>query len=375
MRIGIDATALPPDPVGAGNYIIQLIRALTALDSADEWVIFAQNHGRDLIYLSEDSRLTWHLTPDHSPAQRLIWEQTVFPALVKQTGIDLLHSLHYTRPLSLPCASVVTFHDMTFFLYPELHTRSKRLFFPWMMRFSARYADAIIADSENTRRDAIRILKIPEGKISAIPLGINPDFHPLNDTPTLKTCQEKYGLPETYILNVGLVEPRKNLPLLLEAYHRLLQYCAPPPLVIVGRLGWGVEQVFQQIERLSLQDRVVFTGYVPAQDLPVVYNLAQIFVYPSKYEGFGFPPLEAMACGVPTITSNISAMRDQVGEAALLVEPENPTALAQAMLSLINDLGLRQRLSSAGPGQATQFSWVKTALETREIYRKALAGS
>jgi len=160
MRIGIDATALPPDPVGAGNYIIQLIRSLVSLDSGDEYVIFAQKHGQELINLPENGRVKWIISADKTPALRLVWEQVFLPLLACKAGIDLLHSLHYTRPALLSCASVVTFHDMTFFLYPEYHTRSKRFFFPRAIRYSASHANAIIAISESTRRDAIKILRI-----------------------------------------------------------------------------------------------------------------------------------------------------------------------------------------------------------------------
>ncbi len=373
MRIGIDATALPPEPVGAGNYIIQLVRALSSLNSEDEWVIFAQKHARDLIDLPTSDRLDWRIIPDQSPAHRLVWEQISLPALVFKSQVELLHSPHYTRPIRLPCASVVTFHDMTFFLYPHLHTRVKRLFFPGMIRISARRADALIAVSEQTRLDAIRILHLSQEKITTIPLGIHPDFHPIQDQTTLQACREKYRLPQTFILYVGLVEPRKNLPVLLKAYHLLLQKQSPPPLVIAGRMGWGAQEVLQHVKQLGLQDKVIFTGYVDAADLPLVYNLAQLFVYPSRYEGFGFPPLEAMACGTPTITSAVSAMPDHVGQAAVLVQPDNPQALHTAMLDLLTQPDYRKRLSQAGPQQVAKFTWAETARQTRVLYQKVLA--
>ena len=169
MRIGIDTTALPPQPVGAGNYMIQLVRALAAPGMEYELVIFASKGGQKLIGVPEQPGIHWEVFPNQSPARRLLWEQAAFPKAVKRSGVDLLHSLHYTRPRSLPCASVVTFHDMTFFLYPQLHTRAKRLFFPGAMRASARLADALIADSESTRRDAIRLLNIPPKKSSQFP--------------------------------------------------------------------------------------------------------------------------------------------------------------------------------------------------------------
>jgi len=372
MRIGFDATALPPKPVGAGRYIVRLVRSLAGLHTEHELVVFVQDDRRLLIDSPSIENVRWVETPEISPARRLFWEQTALPRLARAADIDLLHSPHYTRPLNLPCASVVTFHDMTFFLYPELHTRAKRLFFPWMMRLSSRRADAIIADSESTRRDAMQILHIPADKIITVSLGIGDEFRRITDASLLEDCRRRYELPQDFFLYVGLVEPRKNLPLLLGAYARLVQVEDPPPLVVVGRMGWMVEDVFRQIESLQLQDRVKFTGYIPDPDLPLVYNLAQILLYPSRYEGFGFPPLEAMACGTPVITTAVSAMQDQVGEAGLLVPPQDEPALFDAMRRLMHDRLLRDDLSTRGQRQANNFTWDQTALKTLQVYQRVV---
>lgn len=373
MRIGIDATALPPNPVGAGNYIIQLVRALCRIDTEHELVIFAHRRGRELIAAPTHPGVTWVEIPDKSPGMRLLWEQTVFPWLVGRSKVDLLHSLHYTRPLILPCASVVTFHDMTFFLFPELHTRIKRLFFPLAIRLSARLAEALITVSESTRRDAIRLLNIPPQKIHAVPSGINPEFQPITDAATLEAVRRKYRLPEAFLLFVGLIEPRKNIPLLLRAYARLAGEGNMPDLVLAGRLGWMVEDLLQLIESLSIQERVHLPGYISPEDLPIVYNLAHVFVYPSIYEGFGFPPLEAMACGVPVITSANSAMLDHVAEAGILTPPQDEAALTQALQSLLGDAALQHKLSIAGRLQAQKFKWQTTAEGTLRVYEYALA--
>jgi glycosyltransferase involved in cell wall biosynthesis len=370
MRIGFDATALPAEPVGAGRYIIRLVRSLAAIVAENELFVFVQDSRRALIDAPALEKVQWIETPEISPARRLVWEQTTLPRLARRSGLDLLHSPHYTRPLGLSCASVVTFHDMTFFLYPQLHTRSKRLFFPWMMRMSARLADAIIADSESTRRDALKILSIPEEKIFTVPLGIGEEFHRITDMHLLEDCRRRYNLPQTFFLYVGLVEPRKNLPLLLNAYARLAQQEEPPMLVVVGRFGWMVEDVLRQVEALQLQDRVLFTGYIPDQDLPLVYNLAQTLLYPSRYEGYGFPPLEAMACGTPVITTAVSAMRDQVGDAGLLIPPQDEQALFEAMRRLSRDPSLRRALAVQGQQQAEKYTWNQTALKTLQVYQR-----
>jgi glycosyltransferase involved in cell wall biosynthesis len=376
MRIGIDATALPPRPVGAGNYIIELIRHIERMDRADEFVVFAQPHGRDLIDVEARPGFEWVMISEHSPARRLVWEQVAFPRLVGKARLDLLHSPHYTRPMRLPCASVVTFHDMTFFLYPHLHTLSKRLYFPQAIRLSARKADALIADSESTRQDAIRLLGISPERIYTIPLGVSPAFHPVHEVERLEAVRQRYSLPEHFILYVGLVEPRKNLPMLLRAFQRLQEDLRiqgvpnPVPLVIVGRFGWATEQVFELVDALAIKEKVHFSGYIPAEDLPIVYNLADVFVYPSLYEGFGLPPLEAMACGTPVITTAVSSMPEHVGEAGLLIPPQDEGALFQALVAVIRDSDLRRQLSKKGPERAAHYSWNRTAQETLNVYRR-----
>jgi glycosyltransferase involved in cell wall biosynthesis len=372
MRIGIDATALPPQPVGAGNYIIELVRALHTLDSQHEFIIFAQQHGRELIGSPARTGFEWIDLPDHSPVRRLIWEQIEFPNLLKKQRIDLLHSLHYTRPLRLACRSIVTIHDMTFFLFPHLHTRAKRIFFPAMIRYSARAADALIAISESTRQDAIRILGLPPGKITSVPLGVRPEFRHVHDQTLKADVRARYHLPEKFLLFVGLVEPRKNLPLLLKSYHRVVSQGTHLPLVIVGRNGWMYEQVLELIASLGLTEAVHLAGYVSPEDLPIVYNLADVFIYPSLYEGFGLPPLEALACGTPVITTAISSMPEHIGQAGLLIPPGDEDALTQAIIRLLNDRELKSRLAILGPQQAAQFTWTRTAHQTLQVYENVL---
>ncbi|MBE9473255.1 MAG: glycosyltransferase family 4 protein [Chloroflexi bacterium] len=372
MRIGIDATALPPQPVGAGNYIIQLIRALAGINANDEYVIFAQQRGHALISLPENESFEWIILEDRNPGSRLIWEQTLFPRLIRKSGVDLLHSLHYTRPVRLPCASVVTFHDMTFFLYPELHTRAKRLFFPLAIRASARQADALTAISESTRQDAIRVLGISPEKITATQLGVDPAFRPINDTAAMRKIAEKYDLPDRFILYVGLIEPRKNLPMLINAYKCLIDGGENYKLVLVGRYGWMYEDLLRQINNLDLGGMVHFTGYVSQEDLPLVYNLSSLFVYPTIYEGFGLPALEAMACGVPVITTDVSSLPEIVGEAGMLVPVNNVEALYGAMIEVLGDEDLCREMINKGIQRAAKFTWEQTAKLTLQVYQQVM---
>ena len=372
MRIGIDATALPTQPVGAGIYIIHLIRSMLSSDSDFEWIIFVHEERRHLLGIEEGKGVRVIAVPDRRPAERLLWEQLGFPRLVGSLDVDLLHSLHYTRPWSLACKSVVTFHDMTFFLFPELHTRSKRVFFPLAIRTSARQADALVAVSENTRKDSIRLLDISPSKIFTTPLGVSKEFSQIHDCDLLEATRQKFHLPEKFILYLGVVEPRKNLPFLLRCYASALEQGLEHQLVIVGRLGWMYQNVFEQVESLALQENVHFAGFIPRQDLPMVYNLADLFVYPSVYEGFGLPVLEAMACGTPVVTSNVSAMPEIVGEAGILLRPNDRAAFTQAMVRLLSGTSERFELSKQGITRSAQFTWKRTATDTLEVYRHLL---
>ncbi len=374
MRIGIDATALPEQPVGAGNYIIQLVTAFAKMDLDFEFLVFAQKGKRELFDFPTNENLRWEIVSDMSPMNRLFWEQTTFPGLVHRSDVDLLHSLHYTQPVRLGCPSVVTIHDMTFFLFPDLHTRAKRLFFPFAIRSSVRRADALVAISESTRQDSIRLLGVSPQKIFTTQLGITGEFREVKEKDLLINIREKYDLPDLFILFVGLVEPRKNIPFLIRAFKALVVEGFKHKLVIAGRFGWMYQEVFNQIEELGLKDRVQFTGYLPQDDLPMVYNLASLFVYPTKYEGFGFPALEAMACGTPVITTAISSLPEIVGDAGILVPPGDEQALTGAMAEVLRDSTLSNQLRTRGLQRSEYFTWERTARETMKVYKQVLMG-
>lgn len=372
MKIGIDATALPLEPVGAGIYIINLLRALGDLNTGHELVVFLHEKARRYLEMDKTTNILQVVLPDKNPALRLAWEQIMLPNLVKRYKIDLLHSLHYTSPFLLPCASVVTIHDLTFFIFPELHRFTKRLFFPLAIRTSVRKADALITVSESTRQDSIRLLHVPEERIFNVQLGVDEIFHPIKDDGLREKINEEYQLPDKFILYVGLVEPRKNLPLLIRSYRTVVDEGFSHRLVIAGRLGWMYQEVFKQIETLGLEERIKFTGYIPRQNLPIVYNLAELFVYPTRYEGFGLPVLEAMACGTPVITSNISALPEIVANAGILVTPGDESALAEAMVTVLSDPKLRENLAEKGIIRSKDFSWKRTAKETLQVYQHVL---
>ena len=369
MRIGIDATPLPLEPVGAGTYIIQLIRALAELNSEPDLFVFVHQNRLELFEGLPAGRIKFIPVSDKTPALRLIWEQVELPRLARQFELNLLHSLHYTSPYKLPCLSVVTFHDMTFFMYPDLHTVSKRLLFPFLIRSSARRANALIAVSETTRRDAIQILDIPEQKIVTISNGVSSDFRPITNQGVLEECRRKYQLPENFILFVGTIEPRKNLPFLLRAYHRLVQEDSMYHLVLAGNKGWMDGEVWKTLKDLQLEEFVHITGYIPLSELPTIYNLARLFIYPSLYEGFGLPPVEAMACGTPVIASAIPVNQDHIGDAGLLFPPGDELSLFQNLSRLLNDRKMQADLSAKGLERSKAFSWRSCAQATLDVYQ------
>lgn len=376
LHIGLDTTAVPARPVGAGRYIISLARALVrSLPEPFRLHIFAQPHGRELIGEVPDEvsqRIYWEMVKPFHPALRLLWEQIGLPLAARRLGLDLLHSPHYTRPLWLPCRSVVTIHDMTFFLMPHLHTLPKRVFFPAMIRFSMKTAHALLAVSESTRRDALETFGPVAERMLVTPLGVDEQFHPIADEARRTAVQARYNLPAAFILYVGAFEPRKNLPMLLHAYAGARQLGLDLPLVLAGRRGWMDEPVFENLSRLNLKEYVLLPGYIAQEDLPVVYNLATMFVYPTLYEGFGLPVLEAMACGAPVITSAVSSLPEFVGQAGILLPPGDEQMLVQALVSLAADEPRRAALSQAAQRQTAAFTWENTAQATIRAYRTLL---
>lgn len=367
MRLGFDATALPPQPFGAANYIINLAQGLLRVDTANEYIIFTKPQ-HAAFFDSTRAHLALCVLP--SPLLRVVWEQTALPILARQHRLDLLHSPHYTMPLAKPCRAVVTFHDLTFFLYPEMHLLYKRIFFRTMMPLAARRADALIAISHSTRADLTRILGIAPSKVETIPYGIAPHFQPVTDWRALDAFCARYHLSRPFVLYVGNLEPRKNLPTLVRAFAPLVRAGLPHTLVMAGSRGWKDAPIFATIQELGLTSRVHFPGYIPQSELPMLYSAADLFVYPSFYEGFGLPVLEAMACGVPVITSNISSMPEVAGDAAVLVDPAAVDALANAMHHLLTDSVLRATLAAKGLARAREFSWERAAQATLSLYTR-----
>jgi glycosyltransferase involved in cell wall biosynthesis len=284
-------------------------------------------------------------------------------------GVTLFHATEHLLPKLSRARSVFTLHDIAYLLFPQYHLLQNRIYLALMMpRFLAR-ADRIIAVSENTRRDALRFYRLDPAKIDMIPEGVEPHFRPETNPDRLVALRTRYALPARFLLYIGTIEPRKNLPTLLEAYRTLRDWGCEFRLVIVGKKGWLCKGFFHRLRELGLEGEVIFPGYIPDDDLPALYSAAEAFVFPSLYEGFGLPPLEAMACGTPVVCSNASSLPEVVGDAGLLVAPDDVSGLAAAVERVLADPSLRAELSARGRERAARFTWHETARRTLEVYQ------
>jgi glycosyltransferase involved in cell wall biosynthesis len=307
--------------------------------------------------------------PTHRPLVRILWEQGFQPWALSPSEIQLLHGPAFVGPLLGSVPFVVTVHDLSFLLYPAGFRKPNRLYLTAFTRWSVQRARRVIAVSDSTKRDVVRLYGISPDNVDVVHNGVDPCFQPLPASETT-AFRAKQGLPERFLLFVGTLEPRKNVIRLIESYAQLPAH--RPPLILVGGKGWLYDQIFARVKSLGLDDNVRFAGFVPPEDLPKWYNAATLFVYPSLYEGFGLPPLEAMACGTPVVTSTASSLPEVVGQAALLVDPADTEALTDAMNRVLGDQVLQERMRAKGLLQAQGFSWQETARRTADSYRRAL---
>lgn len=373
MRIGINALLLSAQPgyrrSGINRYLEQLIAALPAVLGEDELVVYA---GRGLAPLSPPLAHGWRCAPlgVNLPALRVAWEHLALPAAVWRDHLDLFHGPVNVLPRGLPCPAVVTIHDLAFLRWPEHLPRRRYHYLAHEVRAAARRAARILAVSQSTKSDVVTMLGIAPERVAVTPLGVDDRFHPMPPDRITQWRNER-GCHRPFILAVGTLEPRKNLPTLLRAFSRLTPQI-PHDLALVGPAGWLTGELQATLERLRLGDRVRLTGYVADAELPFWYAAAEAFVFPSFYEGFGLPVLEAMACGTPVITSNVSALPEVAGDAALLVSPDDDAALAEAILRVVTDPALATALRQRGLERARLFTWHRTAVETVAAYREVL---
>jgi glycosyltransferase involved in cell wall biosynthesis len=306
------------------------------------------------------------------PSLRILWEQLLQPAVLARRPPDIVHALGYALPLAWRGASAITICDLSFVRYPDLFNRSNAMYLATMARLSVRKATAVLTISESTRRDVIRLFGVPAERVTTTYCGVSERFRPVPES-EVEQFRRRHELPAEFLLFIGTIEPRKNLAGLVTAYAAYRREVAEPiPLILGGGRGWKDQHVFDLVERLGLREHVRFPGYIPGDDLPSWYSAATAFIYPSRYEGFGLPVAEAMACGTPIITSAVSSLPEVVGDAGLLVDPDDERALAAAMTRLASDSELRRTLSLAGQERAAQFRWQRMAAETAGVYERVM---
>jgi glycosyltransferase involved in cell wall biosynthesis len=350
---------------GVHQYIYQLLCHLEqANDSLRYTVLLGEGE------IPPDSPLTqirsrW---PTGRAMVRVPWEQLVQPWVLHQIKADLVHEPVFIAPLLSTCPTVVTIHDLSFIRLPHLFQPVKRLYLMTMARLSARRARRLIAVSAHAASESVELLSVPMERIDVIYHGVDSAFCPL-PADQVEAFRQRRGLPEQFLLCVGTLEPRKNHTRLVEAFARIND--SKIKLVLAGGKGWLYDELFARIEALDLSDDVIFPGYVPNDELPLWYNAAMAFVYPSLYEGFGMPVLEAQACGTPVVTSNVPPLPETAGDAALLADPYDVEALAACLDQILGSGTLQSKLRERGLAHARQFTWARTARETARVYRRA----
>lgn len=377
MHVVVDARYISRLQSGIGLYTQHLLRALAAIDPETRYTYLTVRDGPDA-GIRQPNFAPWvtrisfenHLVGD-------LWQSSYLPLRLAALGADLYHGPAVFLPLiKLGYRTVVTIHDLVAFLFPETVPAKYGTYMRWMTRLSVRSADRIIADSEATRVDLMRLLGVPAGKVRTIHAALGTGYAPVRDPARLEAVRRTYQLEGPYLLFVGNLEPRKNLVRLIEAYALLRRrHGLPHRLVLAGKRGWLYRSIFQTVERLDLQREVVFTGYVAPEDLPAVYSMAAAFAFPSLYEGFGLPILEAMACGVPVVAGASGSIPEVAGDAALLVPPSEVEAIAEALHRVLTDPALRAELQARGFERSRAFSWERVATETRRVYLEVHARS
>lgn len=370
LRIAIDAHSVGTGLAGNESYITNLIEALAEIDTANRYTLFVTKPEAVERFWNRWPHVSVRRTLPHTPLVRI---PLTLSAELRRRPVDLLH-VQYTAPPLAPCPVVATIHDLSFEHLPETFKRRSRVQLRLTVRRTARAAARLLAPSEHTRRDLVETYAVEPRRVDVTPLAAPPHFAPVKAESELRRVRELYRIEGDYVLTVGSIQPRKNLARLINAYS-LLRRARPhaklPQLVLVGKRAWLYGETLRLIREQGLEALTVLTGYVPEADLPALYSGALCFVYPSYFEGFGLPPLEAMQCGAPVIAGERTSLPEVVGDAGLLFDPFDVEALGQALKRVIDDGDLRASLRRKGIERAKRFSWHETARLTLKAYERA----
>jgi glycosyltransferase involved in cell wall biosynthesis len=379
MRVGLDGLPLTEPKTGVGHYTFELALALAGSESSSLFELLYPSTYPPLMLAAGGAMLPENLKVNQVPVGPLgrHWWSAGLPRYIRRHSLELFHGTNYDIPLWRQCATVLTIHDLSHLLHPETHEKRSVNRARRRLPIMARAADGIITPTESVRREVCEFLKASPEKVFAIPEAARSCFRPLAFAET-EEVRRRLGVGDDFLLTVGTLEPRKNLGVLIDAFAEVAR--ARPlrktKLVIAGGRGWLSGPLFSAIERSPVRQRIVLTDYLHDEELRALYASCQAFIYPSLYEGFGLPPLEAMACGAPVIVSNISALKETAGEVARFFDPQSVGDLAKNVLELLDDDNsenseTRHKLSVVGQRRAAEFSWERTASETLKVYAEA----
>ena len=383
MRIGIDALPAGIEWGGLTTYVRQIIKHLMRIDKENHYILFIEKERRIPFIQSDNLSIKELSERPNMPKfydSRVVWDQEHIGGALEEESIDLYFGPTFMAPLKRDCPAVVTIHDLIFMTHPEFSPPGNREYYGKWAKLSAESAQGIIAISQNTREMMISYWRIPQDRITVIPLAVGDEFKPIKDERKIGDVHRKYGLRDGFILYVGGTFPRKNLPTLIKAYALLQKDLRRKYQLVVltgSSSGRGSERVRDLISSTNLDasiiEDIVIVDFVPQDKLVVLYNAATVFVYPSICEGFGLPPLEAMSCGTPLVTSNAPAMNEVAKDAGVLVDPLNASEISGALEKVLLNAGLRKELSSKGLKRSKDFSWERTARGTLEVFKRAMA--
>jgi len=361
MHIGIDTRLTYYRTGGISTYMRRLVSALETLDKENRYTILYSRKSQETLSTRFHRANLW--TPCHHRIERL-----ALSVELARFNLDILHSPDFIPPLRGAKRHIITVHDLTFLHYPQFLTGDGRRYYNDQIMYAVQHADHILADSNATKIDLINMLNVPSEKITVHMLGVDERFKPLQQD-ALESSKMELNLPQSYILFVGTIEPRKNIIGLLQAYRQLLEKLPDaPPLFLVGKQGWLFEGLQKQIESFKLASHLIWRQDITDESLPIIYNQATMLVLPSFYEGFGFPALEAMACGTVPIVSNRSSLPEVVGNVGLQINPDNPDEIANAMEKALTDTKWREQTKQAGLERAAIFTWEQTASTALSVY-------
>ncbi|GIV16938.1 MAG: glycosyl transferase family 1 [Armatimonadota bacterium] len=374
MRIGINVHLLSTTHTGIQHYIRALVPELVMQATTHQVVLYGEP---SQLPVPAGERVRWISTPRplRSGSQRVLWEQLVLPHLLRRDDVDVFFSPAFILPMRWNGAGVVTVHDLNFEVSPETIHPVRRAYLRRITRWSVRRARRVIAISQSTASDIAHLYGVSEEKLAVIPYGLDAIFTPDNARALEPVVRQRYSLPDRFLLFVGTLEPRKNLPRLLDAYALARRHTDLPPLVLAGAPGWQNKHILTQARELGIEEHVVFAGYISREHLPGVYAGASALLYPSLYEGFGLPPLEAMGCGTPVLASNTSAMPEVVGDGGVLVDPRDVQQIADGILRIARDEQLRRQVIGQGLERAKRFRWDEAARCTLEVLKEVCSPS